>query len=466
MIKLPSHIYFAGIGGIGVSALAQLALAKGSDVTGADNSAKSSENSALSRLLDKGVEIYTDHNASNIGQEVELVVASAAVNSNSPDLLEARKRGIPFQTRAEFLGSLMASHSGVKIAVAGTHGKTTTTSLIGVMLQNAELSPTVFVGGEVSQLGGNLHLGAESGPFVAEACEAYDSFLFLKPDIAIITSVEADHLDHFGDLANMQKSYLQFARNAINRNGKVIYCADDEGALFIASELNFENCIPYSINDIDDISYIPHPAFNWKDHTVSLKIPGKHNVLNSLAALHIQPYIQNFTIEQAVAGIMSFKGVGRRQELLGEIEIKDGSALIMDDYAHHPTEISATLAAVRATYPSRRIVVIFQPHLYSRTRDFMEAFASSLSEADCILITDIYAAREAPMPEIRASDIATRISADHHNKTVLYIPITQDIPATVLDIAQNKDIILFIGAGDINLQAERLFQSAHSGCMV
>ncbi len=465
MIKLPSHIYFAGIGGIGVSALAQLALEKGSAVSGADNSAKSNENPALFRLLEKGVVIYNDHNAGNIGQEVDMVVASAAVSNNSPDLVEARKRGIPFQSRAEFLGALMAAHSGTKIAIAGTHGKTTTTSLVGVMLKYAGLSPTVFVGGEVPQLGGNVHLGSDAGPFVAEACEAYDSFLFLKPDIAVITSVEADHLDHFGDVANMHKSYLEFAKNTISTGGKLIYCADDEGAVHIASLLNFEYCVPYSIEELEDVSYFPNPTFKWNGNTVSLGIPGKHNVLNSLAALHIQPLLHNLTAEQAINGVMSFSGVGRRQEILGEIKLKDGSALVIDDYAHHPTEISATLNAIRNAYPASRIIAIFQPHLYSRTRDFMSGFASSLSTADCILITDIYAAREAPMPEIRASDIAMLISNKFHNKSVHYIPNTKDIPASVLDIAQNKDIILFMGAGDINIQAERLIQYSNSGCM-
>ena len=220
------HIHFLGIAGIGVSALAQVAAARGVRVSGSDPGADPQEVPAIARLLAQDARIYRTHRAENLADDVDLVVASAAISDANPEIAEAKRRGLRIVSRAEFLGELMAAHRGPKIAVAGTHGKTTTTAMIGVMLQHAGLDPTVFVGGEVPQLGGNVRIGSETGPFVAEACEAYDSFLYLKPDIAVITNIEADHLDHYGTEERMFESFHRFYQNV---RSTVVFCVDDDG---------------------------------------------------------------------------------------------------------------------------------------------------------------------------------------------------------------------------------------------
>jgi len=465
------HIYFLGIAGIGVSALAQLAQARGVRVSGADPAADPKSVPAVARLLANGAGIYTVHTAANLAADVDLIVASAAVGGDNPELLTGRERGIRIVSRAEFLGELMEAHAGITIAVAGTHGKTTTTAMIGVMLQEAGLDPTVFVGGEVAQIGGNVRVGSPNGPFVAEACEAYDSFLHLKPDIAVLVNIEADHLDHYGDWEHVLDGFRRFVQN-VKQN--MIVCTDDPGIAQIEDDI--VDHMPYRAYSVrgkvgggwaENICLSLRPSFEYITGGIrvplTLQVPGLHNVSNAVAAATVaweliqesshvvgDPYTE-ISVEALIKGLEQFQGAERRQEILGEAQ----NILVMDDYAHHPTEIRATLGALRGAYPERRLVAIFQPHLYSRTRDFMPEFAETLSAADALLVTDVYSAREtqAQNPDVRAADIVNHAVAVRPDLTALYLPDRHDIPKMLAAMARPGDLTVFLGAGDIREQA-------------
>lgn len=460
-MDLPDSIHFLGIAGIGVSALAQVAQARGCRVSGSDPNADPEQNPAIARLTAGGATVFREHRAENLPEETRLVVVTAAVQADNPEVREAVRRGIRVVSRADFLGELMAAHKGPKIAVSGTHGKTTTTAMIGVMLQYAGLDPTVFVGGEVAQLGGNVRVGNENGPFVAEACEAYDSFLSLKPDIAVITNLEADHLDHYGTFERVKESFLQFAGNAQQR---IVACADDPVLKSMTAELN--HCAPtvwYGIQDATaevhavscDFGRISRVAVSAgsQEWEVALQVPGRHNALNALAAfcVGLETRLSPDVIAQ---GLGEFRSVERRQDILGEAN----DILVMDDYAHHPTEIRATLDALRSAYPQRRLVAIFQPHLYSRTRDFLNEFAEELSKADALVVTDVYAAREAPLPGVRAADIVNNAVKKNPNMPAIFLPDKNDIPRMLRPLTRANDLAVFLGAGDIRAQGEAFLQ--------
>lgn len=461
----PKHIHFLGIAGIGVSALAQVAQARGIRVSGSDPHADPAVNPAIARLAQGGAVLYRDHKADNLANDVDLVVASAAVAEDNPEVRAAQARGVRVVSRADFLGELMAAHRGPKIAVAGTHGKTTTTGMLGVLLQNAGLDPTVFVGGEVAELGGNVRVGSEDGPFVAEACEAYDSFLSLKPDIAVLTNVEADHLDHYGTAERVQASFVRFLQN-LRPGGTIVACADDPGAKEVLGRFLPSASLTYGFTDPDaqmqahSLQLDAQTAFTWGDAADSaydtrivLNVPGKHNVLNALAAAGVATLL-HVPVAAIADGLRAFHGATRRQEILGEAALENGDVLVMDDYAHHPTEIRATLDALRGAYPQRRLVAIFQPHLYSRTRDFLAQFAEALALADALIVTDIYAARETPLEGVRASDIVNLAAKLNPEAPMIYLPDKTDIPDMLSALAKPGDLTLFLGAGDIRTQGE------------
>ena len=461
------HIHFLGIGGIGVSALAQLAIARGALVSGSDTNTDLAANPALARLARAGAVIYHGHNATNIADSVSLVVATAAVNAQNAEIREAMIRGIRCVTRAEYLGEVMAQHKGPTIAVAGTHGKTTTTGMIGVMLQEAGLDPTVFVGGEIPQLGGNLRIGHPEGPFVAEACEAYDSFLTLHPDMAVICNCEPDHLDHFHTADGVYEAFTRFMKN-VNKDGMIAMCMDDPGVrrLEALSKCEVEYCcygLEFGVDTPDGLYFTgavqdgKNPAFTvtyqGQECQIRMGVPGRHNALNALAALAIAAHL-HVPAERAARGISAFNGAGRRQELLAEVGVGEKSVVVMDDYAHHPTEIRATLQALRSAYPGRRIAAVFQPHLYSRTRDFMAEFADSLSTPELLVVTGIYAAREEPIAGVRAQDIVVKAAQINSVQRSIFVPDRHDVPNILMAMVQAGDLVLFMGAGDIREQAE------------
>ena len=405
----PTHIHFLGIAGIGVSALAQVAQARGIRVSGSDPNADPAANPAVARLVQGGATVYRDHQAANLAADVDLVVASAAVAEDNPEVRAAQARGVRLISRADFLGELMDAHRGPKIAVAGTHGKTTTTGMLGVLLQEAGFDPTVFVGGEVAELGGNVRVGSEDGPFVAEACEAYDSFLSLKPDIAVLTNVEADHLDHYGTAERMQAGFVRFLQG-LRPGGTIVACADDPGAKEVLGRFLPSNVLTYGIQDADaemhghSVQLGAQTVFIWGDPVVPyydtrivLNVPGLHNVLNALAAASVAMLL-HVPVTEIAQGLRAFHGATRRQEILGTAALKRGDVLVMDDYAHHPTEIRATLYALRSAYPQRRLIAVFQPHLYSRTRDFLAQFAEALWHSADVLSSSPISMRLARRP--------------------------------------------------------------------
>ncbi len=453
----PAHIFFAGIGGIGVSALAQVALSRGSRVSGSDIHADIDSNPALARLVAAGANVYAGHQAKNLGVDTDLVVASAAIASSSPELAAAAQLEVPIVSRAEFLGRLMSAHVGCTIAIAGTHGKTTTTAMAGVALVTAGCNPTVFVGGEVPQLGGNVVTGTPRGPFVAEACEAYDSFLWLVPNVAIITNIEPDHLDHFGTEDRMMASFRTFAGAVLANGGSLILCRDDRGVRQLAKDLPTDSAIAwYGMQDAANVALDAGSSFEWRDRLVKLRVPGSHNVSNALAVLTLCDVLPGVSCDSIIEGIQQFRGVNRRQQLLGTIKLGDGDVAVLDDYAHHPTEIAATLRALASAYTHRRTVLVFQPHLYSRTRDFLREFATVLSEVGVLVLAPIYAAREEDPGDISSSVLANEIQRIHADKQVLLAHTADDVPGLLQSVIQPDDLLVFMGAGDIIRQADRL----------
>lgn len=463
--KQPLHIHFIGIAGVGMSALAQAAQQQGAKVSGSDPHAHSDVNPAITRLLQGGARIFDFHSAENLGPDVDLVVASAAIPEYNPELQEAQRRGVPVLSRAAFLGQLMKAHKGPTIAVAGTHGKTTTTAMIGVMLQEAGKDPTVFVGAETPQLGGNARIGSPSGPFIAEACEAYGSFLHLQPQYAIITNIEPDHLDYYHTKANVLRAFAQFA-SSTSPQGALILCEDDPGIQQLL--LEFVPHCPlylYGISQADILQEGETLRFVWKAEGHSLRIAlqviGRHNLLNALAAATLG-HLLGLTEEQIANGLARFAGTERRQQLLGTVPLPEGPIRVFDDYAHHPTEIRATLAAIRQIAPRGRLLVVFQPHLYSRTRDFLMEFADALVEADAVIVTDIYPAREQPIAGVHAADIVHAIAKQRPSIPAIFLPQKADAPKMLRALARPNDTVLFLGAGDIGDEAHVFFKLLQS----
>ncbi len=456
-ITFPSHIFFAGIGGIGVSALAQVALERGSRVSGSDLYASTAANPALARLKAAGATIFEGHRAENISPDIQLVVASAAIASTSPELIAATQMGVPVVSRAEFLGRLMAAHSGCTVAVAGTHGKTTTTSMAGVCMALAGLHPTVFVGGEVPQLGGNVIIGSLNAPFVAEACEAYDSFLCLVPNIAIITNVEADHMDHFGTAERMMESFRTFATAIVAKGGSLILCRDDLGVRELAALMPEGASIHwYGMDDVTHLKLEDESSFSWRNYRIRLHVVGRHNVSNALAVLTLADVLPGANLDEMVAGIQQFYGVDRRQQLLGTLALGGGEVTVVDDYAHHPTEIRETLTALASAYSGRRVVLVFQPHLYSRTRDFLHEFVDVLGHADVLILAPIYAAREKDPGDISSAAIADLVVRSNDPPPVYLARDMNELPGTIMRVLRPADVLVFMGAGDVSRVADQL----------
>ncbi len=453
------HIHYIGIGGARMSALAQVAAERGARVSGSDTA----ESAATRRLAAIGVTVYHTQAAANIDQEQpDLVVYTAAIHPDNPEFARAVELGIPMVTGAEVLGRTLDGYSGPRVAVGGSHGKTTTTAMTWEVLRRGSLDPTLYVGGDYAPVGGNVKVG-QSGAIVIEACEAYDSFLEFASDIAIVTSVEADHLDYFGTLDRLEASFRQF----LGKSSACVYCADDPGACRVAEAVDIrrlpyglephgDDCVWGEIEPSDDteqtVVRIRRRQPGQPDAEVCrlrLGVPGIHNVRNAVAAVAAGLVAGVATVSDDV--LAAFRGVGRRFELLGEV----GGITVVDDYAHHPSEIRATIQAARSRYPGRRLVVLFQPHLYSRTRDLMDEFAAELSQADLVLLNDIYPAREAPIPGVRVPDLVQRIATLAPEKTVLFLPTHDDALEGLRWVTRSGDVAFVMGAGDVREIGER-----------
>jgi UDP-N-acetylmuramate--alanine ligase len=450
------HIHCIGIGGIGLSALAEILLHQGYTVSGSDMQ----ESDTTGRLIEKGAKIYLGHRQRNIGN-ADLVVYSAAVPKTNPELLAAENKGIPTVTRAELLGYMMDRKEN-SIAVSGTHGKTTTTSMISLVLNDGGLDPTILVGGNLSELSGNVRMG-DSEYFVTEACEYMDSFLSLSPKYAIVLNIDSDHLDYFEDIHHIVRSFHRFSRQ-VPKDGAVI--AFDANP-FVSNILKGLDCnvITFGFNERNDYSAQDiefndrgRPAFSiyhsGKELSrIQLAVPGEHNVSNAIATFACC-HTLGVEAETIKKTLEAFSGTQRRFDLLGETS---GGIRIVDDYAHHPTEITATIEAAR-NIPHKKLWVIFQPHTYTRTMALHDSFAESLEQADNIVLAEIYAAREKNIHQISSRSIVSAIKEKNPGKQAYFFRDFDDIANFVLDNTEAGDLIITMGAGDIHKVGETILE--------
>jgi UDP-N-acetylmuramate--alanine ligase len=452
MYQSIKHIYFVGIGGVGMSGIAEVLLNLGYKVSGSD--LKLTE--TTERLQQLNATIYQGHSEENI-TDVDVVVISSAVKSDNPEVMAARSRVIPVIPRAEMLAELMRLKYG--IAVAGAHGKTTATSLIGMMLDRGGINPTVVIGGRLNTMNTNTILG--TGDFmVVEADESDGSFLKLSPTIAVITNIDPEHLEYYQNINEIKRTFLQFA-NKVPFYGLNILCLDNEHVQDLIPQLE-KRYMTYGLTPqadlqarevtVSKLSMIFKVFYqNEELGTVELKMPGLHNVYNALAAIAIAVELNlDFTVVQDA--LKTFEGVQRRFQVKGECN----NIILVDDYGHHPTEIRATLSAAKEIW-KRRLVVVFQPHRYTRTRDLFKDFLTAFNQADLLLLTDIYAAGEDPLPGINAESLFLGIK-EHGHKNIHYHPQKEEIVDHLLTLLEPEDVVITLGAGDIWQVGEQLLQ--------
>ncbi len=434
-------LHFIGIGGAGMSGLARIALTHGAHVSGSDEK----DSSVLAALSALGAKVFSSHDASHI-DGADLVIYSNAISKNNPERVQATQLGIPLYTRAQALALLMSE--SISIAVAGTHGKTTTSSMLTVALQACGVDPSFAIGGTLSASGSNAHRGTGKY-FVAEADESDGSFVEYKPFGAIVTNVEHDHVDFFATPADVTAAFDEFART-ISPDGFLVYCADDLGSGALGQSVEKILTISYGENADSDlrIDHIELAAKSsraralWKGTSIGhleMNVPGRHNINNAAAALAVGLHL-GLPAAALLAGLASFSGTGRRFELKGTVH----GIRVLDDYGHHPTEIRVTLDAARRYAGDGKVLVIFQPHRYSRTQAFMSDFATSLSLADSVILLEVYAASEKPIAGVSSEVIAEHMS----NGT--YIPNFVDATDAIIEMAKPGDVIMTLGAGDVS----------------
>ena len=433
-------IHFVGIAGAGMRALAELLARRGIPVSGCDAHPGSTDD-----LQALGISVVKGHSPDHVSNVRELIVTSAMAK-NHPELVRARELGIPITRRAEALGRAVAG--GRLVGIAGTHGKTTTTVMTTAVLAAAGLKPTGIAGGRVAEWKGNLRFEGDD-LFVVEADEYDRSFLTLSPHVAVVTNIEADHLDVYRDLDDIRSTFANFVRDA----AVIVLCDDDAGAKSLDVPPSAE-VIRYGLKSrdarlvatnirSDGLATAFSVSYDGEDlGDVALRVPGNHNVQNALAALGTGLSL-GLTIESMREGLMQFQGVDRRFQRLCEV----AGIIIVDDYAHHPTEIAATLQAARASYPGRRIVAAFQPHLFSRTRDFSREFGVALAAADGVFLTEIYPAREQPIPGVTADLVAT--SLKEAGRALAWQGSRTELAAALNEFVRDGDVVITIGAGDI-----------------
>jgi UDP-N-acetylmuramate--alanine ligase len=447
MFSSIKKLHFVGIGGIGMSGIAEILLDQGFSVSGSDKALSE----VTERLQSLGASIYEGQTAENIAPDVDTVVYSSAVAGENPEVREAIRRKIPVVRRAEMLAEVMRLKYG--IGIAGTHGKTTTTSMTSLVLMEGGLDPTVIVGGKLSGLGGtNARLG--KGEFIVVEADEFDrSFLSITPTIAVLTTLEADHLDCYRDLEDIKGAFIQFA-NKVPFYGFVVLNLDEPALQDILPSLNKKKIITYGLHSpqadvqaVDIIHKENKTTFtvirgNEELGAVTLQIPGKHNVQNALAAIAVGLNL-DVPFAQTKAGIERFTGVYRRWEKKGEVQ----GITVYDDYAHHPTECKATLSGVKSGW-RKRVVCVFQPHLYSRTRDFYEEFGKAFLLADVLVVTDVYPAREEPIQGV-TGELIINAAKQYGHKETHYVRDKKEVPAYLKKITKQDDIVITMGAGDI-----------------
>ncbi|QJR80023.1 UDP-N-acetylmuramate--L-alanine ligase [Alteromonas pelagimontana] len=450
------RIFFIGIGGAGMGGIAEVLLNEGYDIAGSDIQ----PNAMTRRLEEFGACITVGHAATNV-QGADVVVVSSAIDEANPEIQHARECRIPIIRRAEMLAELMRFRHG--IAIAGTHGKTTTTSLIATIFAEARLDPTFIIGGLLNSAGTNARLG-KSRYLIAEADESDASFLHLQPMVSVITNIEADHMGTYeGDFSKMKDAYVDFLHN-LPFYGQAIVCGDDENIQSLRSRVG-RNMLTYGFGENNDVRAenvnlsfgrarfdVIRPGLAPLD--VTLNLTGMHNVLNALAAIAVatDEGLPDTAIINALAG---FGGIGRRFEILGSFDTSKGNICLVDDYGHHPTEVKATIAAARANWPDRRLVMVYQPHRFSRTRDLYEDFVEVLSQVDVLLMLDVYAASEAPI-EGADSKALCRSMRLRGQLEPIYVGDKESLPDILVNILADGDIVMTQGAGNIGQIATSL----------
>jgi UDP-N-acetylmuramate--alanine ligase len=452
MFKNIKKVHFVGIGGIGMSGIAEILLNRGFEISGSDKSLSE----VTKRLSDLGIKVYEGHSPENL-KDADVLVYSSAVTPDNPEVQAASERKIPIIKRSEMLAECMRMQYG--IGIAGTHGKTTTTSMVGLTLTEGKIDPTIIVGGKLSGLGGtNARLG--NGEFIVVEADEFDrTFLKLTPTIAALTTLETEHLDTYKDLNDIKSAFVEFA-NKVPFYGFVILCMDEPALQDIIPQIN-KKVITYGLTTQSDIRAIniSHSEFSSTFTVkyyckelgeITLKIPGLHNVKNSLVAVTIA-YELGIDFKTIKKALESFSGVYRRFEIKYNKEV-----LVIDDYAHHPTETTVVLAGIRAGW-DRRLVAVFQPHLYSRTKDFYQEFGRSFLNSDVFICTDVYPAREEPIEGVTGELIINAAKKFGH-KNVVYVKDNNDLPNILNDLKKKDDIIITMGAGDIWKQGERFVE--------
>ena len=451
------RVHFVGIGGVGMCGIAEVLFNLKFQVSGSD----AQENANTRRLRELGIHVHIGHDPGLV-RGVDVVVISSAVNETNPEVAAALAEKIPVIPRAEMLGELMRFQQGV--AVAGTHGKTTTTSLIATVLAEGGLDPTFVIGGRLNSAGANARLG-KGEYLVAEADESDASFLHLHPVVAVITNIDADHMETYdGDFEKLKQAFITFLHN-LPFYGLAILCIDDPVVQAI---------LPYVHKPVLTYGFSPEAdvrAREVRQHgmemrfavdagdepdwlQVNMNLPGRHNVLNALAAVCVAREVG--VAKEAIAGALKkFQGIGRRLQLNGELALEGGKVLFVDDYAHHPTELAATIEAVRRSWPRQRLVIVFQPHRYTRTRDLLDDFGAVLADQHPLVITEVYAASEAPIPAADGRALCRTIRARGRGEPV-FVERLEELPRVLHDILQPDDVVLTLGAGNIGQLAQEL----------
>jgi UDP-N-acetylmuramate--alanine ligase len=450
-------IHFVGIGGTGMSGIAEVLSNLGYTVSGSDIKASATTD----HLQSLGVKIFFEHTANNI-VDVDVVVTSSAVDRKNPEITTAYKKRIPVIPRAEMLAELMRFRFG--IAVAGTHGKTTTTSLATMMLAEGGFDPTFVIGGRLNSAGSNAKLGL--GKYlIAEADESDASFLYLQPMLAVVTNIDQDHMETYGgSYGRLKDTFIKFLHH-LPFYGLAVLCIDDMGVREILPEIS-KPVKTYGINPEADVRAIDikqdglktyFTVLRWGNFpslAITLNLPGWHNMLNSLAAITIATSL-GVDDDAIVKALAEFKGVGRRFQINGDIEFDDGIVTLVDDYGHHPRELSATLEAMRQAWPDRRKVVVFQPHRYSRTRDLFEDFVEVLSSVDILILLDVYSAGEAPIAGADGKALSRSIRIRGQVDPV-FVQNREDLPIILAGMLRTNDVILTMGAGNVGQIASEL----------
>lgn len=450
----PVNVYFMGIGGISMSGLAEILADRGFKVSGSDRAP-----SKITEILeDKGIKVNYGQVAENITDDIDLLVYTAAISSDNPELCEAKRRGIECIPRADMLGQIMKNYN-VPVAISGTHGKTTTTSMITTILMEANMDPTVTVGGMLDCIGGNLRIG-QSDVFVTEACEYTNSFLSFFPKISVILNVEEDHMDFFKDIDDIRNSFRRFA-NLLPEDGLLVISADIENYEEICRDVK---CKVVTFGNSESADYrAADLKYNEKGagmftvlrngvagEYIELSVPGAHNVTNALASIAVADFV-GVDKDSVISGIKAFHGADRRFQVKGEVN----GFTVIDDYAHHPTEIRATLNAAK-NYNAKKVTVVFQPHTYTRTKAFFDDFADALMLADTVVLADIYAAREKNTIGISSNDLC--LAMKNKGADVYYFDNFEKIEEFILKNCQMGELLITMGAGNVDIIGDNLLK--------